>query len=100
VDQRRAPGRPLHDEPDLAEMTADQWEQRQRLDGGLDDAGAAGITSPEWVDPDVVEQHRGRDGALEEPELVVDPSDGPLTADEIEQRRFIDDDDEDQSRTP
>lgn len=69
----------------------DELEQRQRLDGSLDEPSTiAGEEGP--LDPDELEQRRRADGSVDEA-TEREGADAPRSPDELEQRQVLEEDD-------
>lgn len=72
----------------------DELEQRQRLDGSLDEPSAiAGEEGP--LDPDELEQRRRADGSIDD-DTARAGADAPRSPDELEQRQVVEEDDRDE----
>ena len=88
---------PEQDARTTTAASADELEQRQRLDGVPDEATAAAEVEGVPPTPDVIEQRQQLTYSDEEPTFVVG-TEGPLTPDMIEQRQEVGDDDRDDRR--
>lgn len=77
-------------------MTADEVEQRQPLSRSPGEPRTADHTTARPASADMYEQRQDPDGVVG-PEGFEDTEDEPLTADMIEQRRAVEDDDADHS---
>lgn len=78
---------------DGAPLTPDELEQRQRPDGTIDDTDLVGADAADVTTPDELEQRQRPDGAVVTREDVR--GDEVVTADVLEQRQAVGDDDED-----
>lgn len=73
----------------------DQWEQRQRPDGAVEEPAAVEELAEELA-PDAVEQRQRRDGTVERLGAVDTASGAPPTPDVLEQRQAVEYDEEDE----
>lgn len=75
-------------------LTADEVEQRQRLDGSFEESETVRRDTTEPLPPDVLEQRQRIDGTVDQGGRFDEPSDEPLSPDQLEQRERLEDDDE------